>query len=191
MCVSTLIHSYFHLTRLKVGGGIGNIAASIARRNPDLNLLVEDMPTLEAKANEFIASQNLSARISFQPHDFFTPQPSVAKEAAVYLLSHVLHDWPGAKCREILHHIVDAMKGHSKIMLCESVLPEPGAVPEVQEALVRAQDLGMLCFLGAKERSVKEFEELMRSVNEKLQLENVEQPREGGRNWILVFGFGG
>lgn len=172
-----------------MGGGIGNIATSIALKYPSLTLIVEDIPAVTAQAEKHITSLNLSSRVSFIPHDFFTPQPPAAHEAGAYFLSHVLHDWPGDKCKDILRHVISAMAPTSKVVLCESCIPDPGSVTELQEAMIRAQDLGMFCFLGARERSVGDFERLVASVNEKLRLEKAVPPVGGGRNSFLVFGF--
>ena len=42
-------------------------------------------------------------QVMVQAHDFFTPQPVV--DADIFLLRHIIHDWPDAKVTEILKRL--------------------------------------------------------------------------------------
>ena len=65
-------------------------------------------------------------RVRFQQHDFFTPQP--IKDADIYFLRFILHDWPDEECISILRNLVPALKNGAKILINEMVLPEPNTV---------------------------------------------------------------
>lgn len=52
-------------------------------------------------------------------HNFFEPQP--VKNAAVYFLRNVLHDWPDEEACEILSNIRDAAGPNSKLIVFESL----------------------------------------------------------------------
>lgn len=54
-------------------------------------------------------------------HDFFTPQP--VKQAAVFLLRVVLHDWPDDFARRILLHLREAAMPDTKLLLGDFILP--------------------------------------------------------------------
>lgn len=54
-------------------------------------------------------------------HDFFTPQP--VKQAAVFLLRVVLHDWPDDFARRILLHLREAATPATKLLLGDFILP--------------------------------------------------------------------
>lgn len=54
-------------------------------------------------------------------HDFFTPQP--VKQAAVFLLRVVLHDWPDNFARRILLRLREAATPDTKLLLGEFILP--------------------------------------------------------------------
>jgi O-methyltransferase domain len=152
-------------------------------------LVVEDLKNLTDEANAYISSEGASSQVSFIGHDFFQPQPEQGRHAGVYFLSHIIHDWPDDKCRLILKHLVDDMGPGSRIVLCESILPEPGQLPEYQEALVRAQDLGMFSFLKARERTVDDLEALLKSVDSRLKVSRVIGPPEMKKNSLIEFAF--
>lgn len=54
-------------------------------------------------------------------HDFFTAQP--VKNAAVFLLRVILHDWPDAHARMILLKLREAATEETKLVLADFVLP--------------------------------------------------------------------
>ncbi|KAF5381712.1 hypothetical protein D9615_005570 [Tricholomella constricta] len=62
-----------------------------------------------------------SGAVQFQVHDFFTPQP--IKNAAVFFLRVILHDWPDAAARHILLHLREAAAPDTKLVLADFVLP--------------------------------------------------------------------
>jgi hypothetical protein len=57
----------------------------------------------------------------FVAHDFFEPQP--IKNAALFLLRVVLHDWPDSFARRILHQLREAAKPSTKLLIADFVLP--------------------------------------------------------------------
>lgn len=75
-------------------------------------------------------------------------------------MRNILHDWPDAKCKDILQHIANAMiKGYSKLIINELVIPDQGAT------IIAAQlDLTMMAVLAAMERTESHWHELLNSV---------------------------
>lgn len=67
-------------------------------------------------------------------HDFFAEQPV---QADLYLLRHILHDWPDPYAIKILRSLIPALKKGCKLLLVESVLPPPKQLPSVQEKVIR------------------------------------------------------
>jgi hypothetical protein len=105
------------------------------------------------------------------------PPPAPAeKPPAVFLLKHILHDWPDAHAARILAHIVPAMRagvGGSRILIVEDVVPPPGTVPPAAARLVSTMDLDMMVCLAAKERSADQWAALLRAAHPKLALKAV------------------
>ncbi|EGN94261.1 hypothetical protein SERLA73DRAFT_15737, partial [Serpula lacrymans var. lacrymans S7.3] len=62
-----------------------------------------------------------SGRVVFQEHDFFAPQP--IKDADVFLLRAVLHDWPDRYAKRILRRLREAAELGTRLIIADHVLP--------------------------------------------------------------------
>lgn len=137
----------------------------------------QEEPVERAKAG--LAEKGIKA----MAHDFFTPQPikgdysdSSSPKAyypsidihasggrASYLHS-VLHDWPDAKCKEILSSLRPALtKGYSKLLINEVAIPNRGA-PAVSTGL----DLLLMAVFSSGQRTEKQWQELLERVGFRL-----------------------
>lgn len=174
------------LTKQQVGGGGGHVCVDIATFHSKLQFIVQDQPSQETVFNSRIPS-DLRSRISFLPHDFFTPQP--IKEADVYLLSHVLHDWSDEMALKILRQLTPAMKATSSILVLEQVLAEFGEVSNAQMRTARSADLLMLSLCNAKERTKEDWRVLVESVDERLAVKNIISSSVGGPRSLIEIGF--
>jgi len=197
-----------------VGGGNAHVAVDLARAFPNLRVQVQDLERNTLPAKEVIenAGASVQGRVTFQSHDFFTPQPVTPPQPSqpfttamnsqaehreggvkVFLLSRILHDWPDAECLLILWHLVTIMKASPtkavKILLMERVLPNhPGEIPLHEEAQIRALDLLMFTTFGAAcERSRGEWQALLKRADERLVLQKVTR-LEGSELSILEVG---
>lgn len=145
-----------------VGGSTCTSSITLASAFPDLRFVVEDLPETILESSSTLTSQpaSIRARISTQGYDFFTPQPF--KGADVYLFRMILHDWPAAEAQLILSNHVAALKANptSRMLIMDTVLPRPGSISAVEEALLRVRDLTMTQVFNAKERELDEFEKL-------------------------------
>jgi hypothetical protein len=75
----------------------------------------------------------------------------------VYTLKSILHDWPDDKAIEILRSITSGMTpGYSKIWLLEGIVPETNA-----SLCLAGMDITMMVFLGALERTKRQWYELL------------------------------
>lgn len=54
-------------------------------------------------------------------HDFLAEQP--VKNASVFFLRTVIHDWPNASVQTILRHLRDAAQADTKLVLSEQIVP--------------------------------------------------------------------
>ena len=74
-------------------------------------------------------------------HDFFQPQP--IKNASVFLVKQILHDWPDAYTSKILTKLREVAQRETKLIIIDNIVPFachdpsadegkgiPGAVPK-------------------------------------------------------------
>lgn len=54
-------------------------------------------------------------------HDFFTPQP--VKDAAVFLMRYIMHDWPDDRAAIILKHLRAVALPTTKLVIVEKIVP--------------------------------------------------------------------
>lgn len=81
------------------------------------------------------APEELRQSVSFMAHDIFTPQP--VKAADVFFLRWVLHNWSDKYCLRILRALVPSLRRGARIIIQETIMPEPGAVPMWKEKNLR------------------------------------------------------
>ncbi|KAF7326453.1 putative S-adenosyl-L-methionine-dependent methyltransferase [Mycena venus] len=125
-----------------VGGGIGSLSLEIAQVNPHLRFLIQDKQGVIRQAEQHweteLPGASAAGRVSFGEHDFFGPQS--VKDAGIFLLRLVVHDWSDAYALKILKHLRDAAQSTTKLIVIENVVPLvcgedesfkhiPGAVP--------------------------------------------------------------
>ncbi|KAL4791718.1 O-methyltransferase-domain-containing protein [Aspergillus venezuelensis] len=107
-------------------------------------------------------------------------QEQKVKGARFYYLRHVLHDFPDAKCVQILQHLRSAMTQGSRIPIDEVAVPEKN-VPW-QSAMA---DLSMMVLLGGRERTQEQWAMLAQTSS--LQITEVHEYNEPrSLSWVIV-----
>lgn len=101
-----------------VGGSYGDAARDIARHFPDMKCIVQDLPEVISKAE---VPSDLTTRLSFMEHDFFTEQP--VRGADVYMMRWILHNWSDKYALQILRNLIPAFKHGSRVLVSEACLP--------------------------------------------------------------------
>lgn len=145
----------------------------LASKHPDLSFVVQDFGSVEPQFQTTVGPE-LKGRITFQEHNFFTPQP--VKDADVYMLKHVLHDWPDAVCATIIQQIIPVMKKGSRIIVVDGIQPEFGQVPNYVMKVMASLDLTMMGSLNAKERTKADWEAVAKLADSRLIMEAFNQP---------------
>lgn len=158
-----------------IGGGVGQDMVTFSESFSHLpgRLILEDLEHVVATATD------LPSRIEKVGHDFFTPQPDVVKGAKAYYLRLVLHDWPDKQAKLILSHIRNVMAPDSLLLLNENVLPESG-ISHFQAQF----DMHMMTLFSAKERTEREWKDLLDSVG--LKVRKVWAPVKEGHNRLSL-----
>jgi hypothetical protein len=125
---------------------------------------------------------SLKDRVTFQAHDFFTPQ--TVKDAQVYFLRHVLHDWPDAYAIKILQQLVPVLEKGNRVIVVESVMPPVGASPLPLQKTMTTLDLTVWGLLNAKERTQEDWKKLFKKADESFDVKAFKKP-EGAASTVI------
>lgn len=138
-----------------VGGGTGEIVASLVRSHSHLRATVLDLPATIGRTESLTEQRGIRDRVEVVGGSFFEPLPAGAD---AYLLAHILHDWPDAEAVQLLRGCAEAVAPGGSILVLDRIVPEgAGARTPLP---VSQRDLAMLVLLGGKERTEEAFREL-------------------------------
>ncbi|KAF2999571.1 hypothetical protein E8E14_003746 [Neopestalotiopsis sp. 37M] len=146
-----------------MGGGLGHQCVLFRQKYPNLlgRVILQDQPHVIDQVRSTPLPGFGESAIEAQIHDLMMPQP--IKGARAYYLRNVLHDFPDHVCQKILEQIKASMTADSVVLIDEMVLPESNAPSRAAQ-----MDMAMLLCLAAKERSVKEWKDLLHSAGFKI-----------------------
>ncbi|KAI0871506.1 sterigmatocystin 8-O-methyltransferase [Hypoxylon argillaceum] len=162
-------HSLGQARVVDVGGSRGNVSIQLAKKFPELKVLVQDKEEVIQGAENDLPEE-VKDRVSFAVHDIFSPQ---TVEADVYYLRWILHNWPDKALIPVLKH-------NTRIVIQESCLPEPGTVPLWKESRLRAADLSMTALFNARDRTANDWRALFSEADSRFLLKSVIQPAGSG-----------
>jgi hypothetical protein len=147
-------------TLVDVGGGHGGLITAILNKNPQLRGVLFDAPEVIEGARPKIEAAGLADRLETVPGDFFK---SVPAGGDAYIMKWIIHDWDDEKSNTILRNCRSQMPANGKLILVDCVVPETDE-PHFSKFI----DLNMLVMTGGKERTEKEFAELLAAAGLKL-----------------------
>lgn len=140
-------------TVVDVGGGVGELLASILVRNPHLTGILYDLPAAVKDASANLKSRGVDGRVKIVPGSAFD---SIPGGGDVYTMSRVLHDHPDDVALMILRHCRKVIPSDGVLLIGDSVV-SGGSAPS-QGKLV---DLTMLMMTGGRERTEGEWRALL------------------------------
>ena len=121
-------------TVVDVGGSYGAVAIGLAKRFPELSVIVQDFPeTVKQGAAQLPVE--LKDRVSFLPDSFLNEQ--TVKDADAYYFRAIFHNWPDAYCIKILRNQIPALKSGARIIINDLYEPEPNTRPPMLEKHLR------------------------------------------------------
>ena len=137
-----------HDSILDAGGGTGELAFALLGTNPGLKAIVMDRPEVETLSD---APGDIGDRCRFVAGDIFGKWPV---RANAVILARVLHDWPDDDARRILGRAREAMPAGGSLYVVEMTLDEATGTGGLL-------DLNMLVMTGGRERTAREFHDLL------------------------------
>ncbi|KAI0020758.1 S-adenosyl-L-methionine-dependent methyltransferase [Xylariomycetidae sp. FL0641] len=169
-------------TVVDIGGSEGMASIAIARKYPGLSFVVQDLEAVIEEGQKNVPA-DVADRIQFMTHDFFTPQP--VANADVYFLRHILHNWSDKYCLRILRSLIPALKRGAKIVVNDTILPDPGSLSNWKETKIRSTDLTMKVIQNSHERALDDWKKLFEAADSRFIFERADQPR-GSTLWIII-----
>ncbi|EJD40523.1 O-methyltransferase [Auricularia subglabra TFB-10046 SS5] len=120
-----------------VGGGVGNMMMPLYERFKELRFEVQDrVGTCEHGTKVWQAKfpgAISTGRMKFRPHDFFGEQP--VKDASVFLLRNVTHNWPDKYLDKMLKRLRDSAGPSTRLLIADHVLPHTCAAPATHASI--------------------------------------------------------
>jgi hypothetical protein len=138
---------------IDVGGSEGMLLRGLLRAAPGVRGVLFDRPEIIQYAQASVAASDVADRIELEGGDFFAGVPAGGD---VYLLKHILHDWPDAECETILRNVHKAAAPGARLVIVEMLVPD-----EPQPSPASLMDMNMLVMLGGRERTASEFRALL------------------------------
>jgi acetylserotonin N-methyltransferase len=140
-----------------LGGATGHLAIAACERYPHLRAVVFDLPDAVPLAGEIVGASPVADRIRVVAGDFFTdPLP----EGDLYALGRIVHDWTEEKIRRLLDKVFRQLPPRGAVLIAEKLLEEDKRGPR----WAQMQSLNMLVCTEGKERTLSEYEALLRRV---------------------------
>ncbi len=138
-------------TIVDVGGGNGALLTAILNAHPHVSGILFDTPEVIAEAGNRLVQSRVAERIEMVAGDIFGGP--IPRDADLYLLSNIIHDWDDRFAEQILRNCSAAVQADSRLLLIEEIMPEhvadsPGTI---------GNDFSMLLLTGGKERTKQEY----------------------------------
>ncbi|KIW99131.1 uncharacterized protein Z519_00794 [Cladophialophora bantiana CBS 173.52] len=156
-----------------VGGSSGHCCFEVAEIAPELKFIVQDLEKVATQAQQERTSDKHAERVEFQTHNFFTPQ--LVKNADVYLLRFICHDYSGKYAAQILSNITPAMGPNSRIVIVDAVMPEVGVLSKADEIRARVLDIEMMLSFNGCERDESGWKALFEQADPRLELRSTKK----------------
>jgi O-methyltransferase len=134
-----------------IGGGRGHLLRAVLRATPAATGVLFDLPHVVEQAE-----LEPSERLRFEAGSFFEAPLPICD---AYLIRGVLHDWNDEDATNILRAVRRVAPSNATVLIMETIVPEDPA-----RNWERMMDMYMLALFGAKERTQREYAELLASA---------------------------
>ncbi|HEX7826905.1 MAG TPA: methyltransferase, partial [Mycobacterium sp.] len=155
-----MVTSVYDFTRygtiVDVAGGHGRLLAGVLATTPNSRGVLFDQPHVVADAGPLLRKHDVADRVQIVEGSFFVTVPAGGD---LYLLKHIIHDWPDDKAVEILKNVRAATGDGARLILVESVIP-----PHDRDFSTKWLDLEMLVGNAGRERTADEYRKLLKKA---------------------------
>jgi hypothetical protein len=144
-----------------IAGGTGTLLAAVLQAAPGAHGILVDQPQVLKRAQPVLERHGVADRCVLHPGDLFAPPPP----ADLYLLASVLHDWDDANAARTLAALGHSATSNTRLRIFEMLLPEDATPHRAKMSDV----LMLLMFDGARERTVGQYQDLLKSTGWQLE----------------------
>lgn len=123
-----------HRVVADLGGGNGHLLAAVLAANADAQGILFDLPAAVAGAQDLLEAAGVASRSRIVTGDFFGPLPFTAD---MFLIKHIVHDWPDDDCVRMLRRVREAMGQHGRVLVLEMVIPGSDEPTSARSAISR------------------------------------------------------
>ncbi|WP_033352858.1 methyltransferase [Nocardiopsis xinjiangensis] len=145
-----------------VGGGHGRLLSLLLEAHPRMRGVLFDRPEVIARPEPALTRGDVATRCRVEGGDFLEGVPAGAD---AYLLASVVHNWNDEDAARILSRCREAVAPRGRVLLAEVLVPE-GPEPAPTATLM---DLSMLVQCGGKQRTERQFADLLRDSGFRLE----------------------
>jgi hypothetical protein len=142
-------------TLIDVGGGGGHFLASVLQRNPQMNGVLFEQPSIIAGAETSSIFASLKNRVRFVGGDFFKKIP---EGGDIYSICRTLLNWNDEKSIEIINNCYKAMKGKGKLWIIDFIVPNSDH-PKYPRAVIN--DISLFVIFNSAIRTESEWRKLI------------------------------
>lgn len=162
-------------TAVDLGGATGAIMFAAARSLPALRsaVIVDLEPVVQAATSHFtqppfVSEQEsavLLSRVQWIAADIFLKeeQERIPDGVDLVVMTRILHDWDLARIQQLLQLAWHKIRPGGALLLGEMLLQD-GSVGTASNPAALLQDLNMLVQTGGRERSLKEYTQLLQEA---------------------------
>lgn len=172
-----------------MGGGSGHVSMHLASHFDNLEFVVQDSNRSALAEGRAKVGADIAPRIKFMHHDFFGEQ--TITDADTFFLRQCLHNWNDDDCIKVIRALVPALekcKPGTRLLINDTILPERNEMSKYEEYLSRQVDMCMFVVAGAKERSRKQFEKILKEADPRLEVVKVHGTRTMGLLEVFLRG---
>lgn len=142
-----------HLADL--GGATGHLPIAACEAYPNLRATVFDLPDVIPLTREIVGQSSVADRVDVVGGDFFTDE---LPDADLMSLGRILHDWSDEKIARLLAKIFESLPDGGGLLLAEILIQPDRDGPDWGQM----QDLNMLVCTEGRERTLAEYDALLR-----------------------------
>lgn len=152
---------------MDIGSGEGTLIKAILENEPHIKGWMYDLHSFDLTKVE---KKHYGGRLIQKQGDFFDEIPD---DADLYIMKHVIHNWPEDKALKILENVKKAILSeknsevhpiHKRLLIIENVLTDDNAYNAANW-----QDLNFMILLDGRERTIKEHQHLASKCGFSLQ----------------------